>query len=127
MTPALSERFSTLPKTCRVFAFTGGAAAFFAPDSVEISMARRLIIALAIVPLLTLVGGIWALRAQTIGCGNTIFGKLNLITSAFAQTISVPCGGGGPPPVACSGGGQLAFNSTCNTIFQHNFTIGPFG
>lgn len=29
--------------------------------------------------------------------------------------------------VPCSGGGQLAFSSACNTIFQHNFTLGPLG
>lgn len=50
--------------------------------------------------ILLLIGGIIAAaRAQTIGCGNAIFGSLTLITSANAQTITVPCAGGGTPPV----------------------------
>ena len=80
-------------------------------------MARRLI-ALGLL-LAVLAGGLFAtVRAQTIGCGGTIFGDLNLmITRADAQVIISPCGSATNYYVA-TGGSDAANGLTPTTAWQ---------
>jgi hypothetical protein len=75
---------------------------------------KRILIAIAALPLVVMVGGMWALHAQTIGCSNKIFGSLHLITEANAQAIFGPCATS-TPVVPCNQTG-LDFTNSCNAI-----------
>ena len=66
--------------------------------------------------LAVLAGGLFASHAQTIGCGNSIFGSL--FTPANAQTISAPCGGGGTNYYVANGGSDSNNGLTPATAWQ---------
>lgn len=73
---------------------------------------KRLALCVALAAALVMGGVHIFARAQTVGCGS-IYG-LGLITTAFAQTISQPCGGG--PTIVLSNTSIVAGSADGTTL-----------